>query len=179
MFVGVGSRIDLERRAARVLTTVIVALLVSGAIGAAAVQRRPMPPGDRPGAASPSGSAVVLLQYGLPPLTTPGSRAPAPSGHAAASRPRPVQPAAPPGYGCRAALAWLSSHAAPGFRFVCPGYAQGHQAMTCRDMPGVCPGQALIIIADPCPAAYMNEAWNSLLAVGLAYGPVDPYGSCP
>jgi hypothetical protein len=55
----------------------------------------------------------------------------------------------------------------------------GHQAMTCRNVPGVCPGQAVIIIADPCPAAYKNEAWNSLLAVGLAWGPVDPYGACP
>jgi hypothetical protein len=34
--------------------------------------------------------------------------------------------AAPAGsYGCAAALAWLSGHAAPGFQLICPGYALG------------------------------------------------------
>lgn len=82
------------------------------------------------------------------------------------------------GYGCAAALAWLSTHAAPGFSFLCPGYARGHQAMTCVNVAGVCPGQRIIAIADPCPAAYMNEAHNSWVLTGMASGPLDPYGWC-
>ncbi|HET6965465.1 MAG TPA: hypothetical protein VFH58_11890 [Acidimicrobiales bacterium] len=82
------------------------------------------------------------------------------------------------GYGCGAALAWLSGHAAPGFTFLCPGDAHGHQAMTCVNVAGYCPGQRIIAIADPCPAAYMNEAHNSWVLTGLASGSLDPYGSC-
>jgi hypothetical protein len=83
-----------------------------------------------------------------------------------------------PGFGCSFALAWLAGHAAPGFRFECPGYALGHQAMTCANVAGVCPGARLIVIADPCPAAYMNEANNSWIVVGLRTGQLDPYGYC-
>ena len=82
------------------------------------------------------------------------------------------------GYGCAAALAYLRTHAAPGFTFECPGNALGHQAMTCAFVAGVCPGGRIIAIADPCPAAYMNEAYNSRVAEGLAPGPFDPYGYC-
>jgi hypothetical protein len=85
----------------------------------------------------------------------------------------------PPSWSCAAALAYLPLHAAPGFAFVCPGYAFGHQAMTCDDIPGVCPGLKVIVIADACQAAYMNEAWNSLVLEGLADGPWDPFGYCP
>jgi hypothetical protein len=91
----------------------------------------------------------------------------------------PPAPQPPSGYGCPAALAWLATHAAPGFRFECPGYAFGHQAATCQNVPGVCPNDGrLIIIADPCPAAYMNEAYNSWVVEGLIKGPYDPYGYC-
>lgn len=83
-----------------------------------------------------------------------------------------------PSSGCAAALLWLASHAAPGFRFECPGNALGHQAMTCVNVAGICPGQKIIAIADPCPAAYMNEAHNSWVLVGLAPGRLDPYGYC-
>lgn len=88
-------------------------------------------------------------------------------------------PSAPAGFGCEAALAWLWDHAAPDFRLVCPGYALGRQAMTCVDEPGVCAGQREIVIADPCPAAYMNEASNSWVLDGVSHTAIDPYGSCP
>jgi hypothetical protein len=81
-------------------------------------------------------------------------------------------------YGCGAALSYLSAHAAPGFRFECPGYALGHQAMTCVNVAGVCPGSHLIVISDPCSAAYMNEASNSWVLEGLRQAPIDPYGYC-
>lgn len=82
------------------------------------------------------------------------------------------------GYGCAAALQYLSAHAAPGFILECPGDALGHEAMTCVDVAGVCPGQRVIAVADPCPAAYMNEASNSYRLVGLSDAPIDPYGGC-
>ena len=81
-------------------------------------------------------------------------------------------------YGCGPALAYLAAHAAPGFRFECPGYALGHQAMTCIDVAGVCPGSHLIVIDVPCSAAYMNEASNSWVLEGLRQAPIDPYGYC-
>lgn len=81
------------------------------------------------------------------------------------------------GWGCGPALAWLSSHSAPGYQFECPGYADGHQAMTCINS-AACPGIKLIVIADPCPAAYMNEAHNSWVMSGLMEGSIDPYGHC-
>jgi hypothetical protein len=91
------------------------------------------------------------------------------------SAPAPVTPT---GYGCAAAVAYLQTHAAPGFVFECPGGALGHQAMTCINVAGVCPGQHLIAIADPCTAAYMNEAHNSWVLEGRLPGPIDPYGYC-
>jgi hypothetical protein len=87
-----------------------------------------------------------------------------------------VQPAS--GYGCATALAYLAGHAAPGFTFECPGYSLGHQAMTCVNVAGVCPGRRLITITDPCPAAYQNEASNSWVLLGIRLGPIDRYGSC-
>jgi hypothetical protein len=82
------------------------------------------------------------------------------------------------GYGCSYALAYLASHAAPGFGFACPGNSLGHQAMTCVNVAGVCPGADLITITVPCPAAYMNEASNSWVLLGLRKAPIDPYGYC-
>lgn len=80
---------------------------------------------------------------------------------------------------CAAAVAYLAINAAPGFTFECPGYALGHQAMTCINVAGACPGQKLIAINVVCPASYMNEASNSWVLTGLAVRPIDPYGSCP
>lgn len=50
--------------------------------------------------------------------------------------------------------------------------------MTCANEAGVCPNEAIIAIADACPAAYMNEASNSWSLLGLSSAPIDPYGSC-
>jgi hypothetical protein len=37
-----------------------------------------------------------------------------------------------------------------------------------------------IVISDPCPAAYMNEASNSWVLIGVLKNvPIDPYGQCP
>lgn len=84
------------------------------------------------------------------------------------------------GYGCEAALAYLAAHAAPGFRFVCPGDADGHDGMMCDDYVPRCPGDKVIVIARPCPVVYMNEASNSLVAEGLSSAPIDSYpGACP
>jgi len=81
--------------------------------------------------------------------------------------------------GCAPALAYLHAYAAPGFSFECPGYAEGHQAMTaCVSQSSPCGVQRLIVIADPCPNAYMNEASNSWVLIGASDGPLDPYGSC-
>jgi hypothetical protein len=84
----------------------------------------------------------------------------------------------PAGYGCSDALAYLHAHAAPGFSFECPGYAEGHQAMTCVNIAGLCPGAKLIAISTPCAAAYMNEASNSWVLSGKSDAPIDPYGYC-
>jgi hypothetical protein len=80
--------------------------------------------------------------------------------------------------GCVAALAYLGSHSAPGFTFQCPGYALGHQAMTCVNVAGVCPGRREIVIAKACPASWMNEASNSWVLAGLSNRMIDPYGFC-
>lgn len=123
-----------------------------------------------------------------PPTTPPTTAArPAPTSVpeqqavAAALQTRSTTPAAPSlasADSCAAALAYLGAHSAPGFSFECPGYALGHQAMTCIDVAGACPGAKLIVIADVCPASYMNEAHNSWILSGLATGAIDPYGYC-
>jgi hypothetical protein len=81
-------------------------------------------------------------------------------------------------WGCAAALAYLYAYAHPGFTIECPGNALGHEGMTCLNQPGVCPGEAIIAVADPCPAAYMNEASNSWVLEGDSTAPIDPYGVC-
>jgi hypothetical protein len=123
----------------------------------------------------------------VPPTTTTTAAAPVPvPAPVPVSAPVVVPTTAPPapapvvpsGYGCGPALAYLQAHAAPGFIFQCPGYAQGHQAMTCDNVAGVCPGTKLIAIAVPCPAAYMNEASNSWVVTGQSNAAIDPYGYC-
>jgi hypothetical protein len=84
----------------------------------------------------------------------------------------------PNAYGCGAALAYLQAHAAPGFKFECPGWADGEQAMTCINMAGICPGTMIITISTPCAAAYMNEASNSWVLTGKSDARIDPYGYC-
>ena len=131
---------------------------------------------------------------GSPPPSPPPIPAPAP---ASAPAPAPAQVSDAPtesyvaqtsglpvageatGYGCAAALAYLSAYAAPGFWLVCPGSARGHQAETvCESGASPCSVMSIIVIADPCPAAYMNEASNSWVMMGASDAPIDPYGSC-
>ena len=107
-----------------------------------------------------------------PAAPAPPAAAPAPPPPVAAA------PAVPAADTCGAALAYLAAHSAPGFQFECPGYALGHQAMTCMNVAGVCPGQKLIAIAVVCPASYMNEASNSWVVIGQSNAPIDPYGYC-
>jgi hypothetical protein len=75
-------------------------------------------------------------------------------------------------------LAYLAAYADPNFSVECPGNALGHEAMSCLNEAGVCPNGAIIAIADPCPAAYMNEASNSWVLEGQSSAPLDPYGVC-
>jgi len=125
---------------------------------------------DPPPTAAP---AVPAPTDSAPAPSAPATAQPGPTGTGATS----ATPA--PGYGCAAALAYLNAHAAPGYQLVCPGYAQGHEGMTCDNWPSICPGQMEIVISDPCPVAYMNEASNSLVFSHLSTAPIDPYGySC-
>jgi hypothetical protein len=141
--------------------------------------------------AHPPKPPVTPPRAAVPVTTAPRRSAPTPPPHAAVPTPAPAPVVtAPPttaaprtttppsSYGCGPALSYLAGHAAPGFRFLCPGYALGHQAMTCVNVAGVCPGEKLIAISDPCPAAYMNEANNSWVLSEGRSGPIDPYGYC-
>lgn len=129
------------------------------------------------------------------PVPTPApAPAPAPAVVAAA----PVPPALPAvgqatAWGCSAALAYLQAYAAPGFALDCPGYAEGHEAMTCIHgapaYPDACLDGPEIAISDACPQAYMNEAANSWnlsgqlsteqQKFGESYASIDPFGACP
>ncbi|HEY2562111.1 MAG TPA: hypothetical protein VGI44_00290 [Acidimicrobiales bacterium] len=83
------------------------------------------------------------------------------------------------GYGCADAVAYLQAHADPAYQIICPGDSgPGHEAMTCSNVSGYCLGFNEIVITDPCPAAYMNEASNSWVLDGKSDAPIDPYGDC-
>jgi len=125
----------------------------------------------------PQPSASIQSQ---PPASqvasAPTNTTQAPAGSDVASR-----PAATVNYpsGCGAALAYLAAHAAPGFISLCPHADGGYQATTtCVGAPQCEQGTAFIWIADPCPAAYMNEASNSWVLVGRSSARIDPYGYC-
>jgi hypothetical protein len=124
--------------------------------------------------------------------------APAPAVLASTPPPAPVAPALPAyghatTWGCTAALAYLQAYAAPGFALDCPGYAEGHEAMTCLhgtpQYPDACPSGPTIAISDACPQAYMNESANSWYMTGqlsteqakfgVSYAYIDPFGACP
>jgi hypothetical protein len=110
-----------------------------------------------------------------PTTTTTSPPTPAPPPPSSSALPAKGQATAD---GCAAAIAYLSAYSAPGFTFECPGYALGHQAMTCINEPGVCANENLIAIADACAVAYMNEASNSWVMTGASDAPIDPYGAC-
>ena len=165
------------------LVTLIGAEVALGAAGVAAVgspshqSSSPRPATLLRASAAPRLAEITRIELARrPPENRPVARSPSVHVHNVATVAR-TPAAASTGWGCSDALAWLSSHAAPGYQFECPGYAQGHQAMTCINS-AACPGIKLIVIADPCPAAYMNEAHNSWVMSGLMAGSIDPYGHC-
>lgn len=115
------------------------------------------------------------------PTTSSAEAGPAPAFVPPPATPASVVPEEFGGYGCAAALAYLAVHASPEFTFVCPGSALGHSAMTCINVGAVCPGQHVIVIAEPCPNAYRNEAHNSRVwsdEAGRFLEPIDPWGPC-
>lgn len=116
--------------------------------------------------APPTTTTTTVLVASTPPPPPPPASTGLPARGAATA------------YGCGPAVTYLSAYSAPGFTFECPGNALGHQAMTCINEPGVCANEQLIAIADPCPAAYMNEASNSWVLTGASTAPIDPYGAC-
>jgi hypothetical protein len=144
-------------------------------------------------APTPAPTPAVLAS--TPVASTAPTPAPTP---APAPPPVPAVPAVPAigqatAWGCSAALAYLQTYAAPGFTLDCPGYAEGHEAMTCLydtpAYPDACPNGHTIAISDPCPQAYMNESANSWTLTGqlsteqqkfgVSYADIDPFGPCP
>ncbi len=82
-------------------------------------------------------------------------------------------------FGCAAAAQYIAAYAAPGFSLACPAYSEGHQATTiCVTTTSPCNLERVITIADPCAAAYMNEASNSWVLLDQSDAPLDPYGMC-
>jgi hypothetical protein len=144
-------------------------------------------------------SALKAL-FALPPPAAPpelaltpsvpsasGSNVPKSTALAPAATPAPAVPATnqvPPrgqasAYGCTAAMAYLEAYAAPDFIIACAIDPSEHQATTtCISGRTLCGLGRFILIADPCAAAYMNEASNSWVLMGLSDAPIDPYGSC-
>jgi hypothetical protein len=122
------------------------------------------------------------------PVTTPAPPVAPPAAPVAAPTPVTVVDSTATGlpprgqatvWGCAAALAYLTAYAAPGFDLECPANAQGHEATTtCISEHSPCDMGRYIEIADPCPDAYMNEASNSWVLLGLADTPIDPFGYC-
>jgi hypothetical protein len=71
---------------------------------------------------------------------------------------------------CVAAIAAVEARGlfrAAGFVVVCPGYALGHEGMTCMNVAGVCPGAREIVIHDPEPHVVANEFENSRIFSGI------------
>jgi hypothetical protein len=135
--------------------------------------------------ATPPATVVAAAPASDP---TPAPTAPVPAASVAAPTPvtavtSTVSGLPPLGHatvpGCAAALVYLTAYAAPGFHLECPVSAQGHEATTtCISEHSLCDLGRYIEIADPCPAAYMNEASNSWVLLGLSSAPIDPYGYC-
>jgi hypothetical protein len=126
---------------------------------------------------TPVGQAPARAQHAAPAPPAAANPAPVKSAQPTQQVKQATKSSTPAGYGCAAALAYLSAHAAPGFTFECPGYAMGRQAMTCVNHAPECAGRKIIAIAVPCAAAYMNEAHNSWVLTGTGSG-IDPYGYC-
>jgi hypothetical protein len=163
------------------------AALKEAAAALAATIVRPITPPPAP-APVPTAPPTTTTTTTVPPAPAPApapTPPPAPTPAPAAAAPAPTDPGVLPAvgqataWGCGAALTYLQAYAAKGFTLECPGYAEGREAMTCMNQPGACQGASVIAIADPCPQAYMNEASNSFVLLGLAATPIDPFGPCP
>ena len=135
---------------------------------------------------SPTTTVAPTTTTTAPPPPPPTTTTTAPPPPPPPPPPAPAATAPAPGSGCGAALAYLASHAAPGFTSSCPGPNDGHQATTTAYYSN---GQVTgtIGIEDPCPAAYMNEAHNSWVLRAQYLGTpipdglgsvIDPYGYC-
>jgi hypothetical protein len=127
--------------------------------------------------AVPGSSVTVHTQ--LLPASAPAAPAPAapvPALPAVAVLPARGHATA---YGCGPAMSYLEAYAAPGFLMACQVDTQGHQATTtCISGASRCSVARMILISVPCPAAYMNEASNSWVVMGLSNAVIDPYGYC-
>ena len=126
------------------------------------------PPVSRPTAratAPPSRLAGATAQPSLPGAMRP----PSGSGGTATSssvRPAPRSVASP----CAATIADVESrglYPAPGFTVTCPGFALGHEGMTCYHVTGICPGAKEIVVADVQAFVVANEFENSRIFMGL------------
>jgi hypothetical protein len=151
----------------RLITVALVVGLACGTLVSSVISAR-----FGIGTHGPGSATVVVATEASPSASTSSPTSSVPS---SAPPKMPVAEAS----GCPAALAYLRRYAAPGFALKCPGDANGHQAMTCDRNTVVCPGLREIVIADPCPAAYRNEASNSWVLSGLSTQRIDPYGYCP
>lgn len=141
----------------------------------------PTPSSAAPAAPASATPAAAAAESAAAPVATASATTAAPA-ESFVQQPNPQMPVAgeATAWGCAAALAYLYAYAAPGFTFQCPGDALGHEGMTeCVSGDAPCSLVALVAIADPCPAAYMNEASNSWALMGLSDAPLDPYGACP
>lgn len=134
-------------------------------------------------------ASVAVPGPSTPTTTASSTSVPSDPGGGGAAAVTPLATTARPptlSTGCAAALTYLSTHAAPGFQSICPGDAEGAQALTCFGHAPCAPDQRMIVIADPCPAAYMNEAHNSWVLLHNAVGTpipggnstIDPFGYC-
>lgn len=99
-----------------------------------------------------------------PPTTPPSSPPPVLASATAQQR---VSPATDT---CGAVIAEVEArglYPAPGFTVVCPGYALGHEGMTCMNVPSVCPGHAEIVIHYVRAFVVANEFENSRIFAGV------------
>jgi hypothetical protein len=132
---------------------------------------------------SPAAPPTLALTPPAPRQSGPGVPATVPAAAPATAVPAATQ--VPPrgratAFGCAAAVAYLEAYAAPDFIIACAIDPDEHQATTtCISGTSPCNLGRFILIADPCAAAYMNEASNSWVLMGLSDAPIDPYGrSC-
>lgn len=101
-----------------------------------------------------------------PPSTAISPPAPAPVARTAAAAQQAVPPAAATCGSVIQAVEARGLYPAPGFVVICPGYALGHEGMTCLDVAGVCPGSAEIVIHYVQAFVVANEFENSRILSG-------------